>query len=203
MNRKVATGCGIALALFAIAVAGLVYIVPKLIRKGVDAVKDGLAEAQRAAAFEATWTPPSPSPDASWFPKEVGKWSLTTQEPSTGIPRLNIERPGQYAAYRSGGEVVEVNVIAANDLEKDALFQRAQEGKSGSSTVTSRFGNQGSMRLNGDDYTRLWWMPKGWLFIFHNHGGTDPEKFMEPFLEAMEPGSSEAPARLEGPPALK
>jgi len=194
MNRKVAIGCGIALLLFLIGVGAVIYIVPKLVRRGEAALKEGLDKHNRSVAFEVAWRPPAAALDASWFPKEVGAWKLTTQEPSKGILRLNIDRPGQYGAYQSGADVVEVNIMPANDLEKDALISRAQAALSGGSTYSSTMGNRSSVRTNGDDYTEMWWL-KNWMFIFHKHGGTDPESFIEPYLTAVQAASPEAPAR--------
>jgi hypothetical protein len=165
----------------------------------VDAAKNVLAEEQRLSAFENAWTPPSASPDASWFPEQVGEWKRTTQGESTGIARLHIERAGRSGEYRFGAEVVEVNVMAANDSEKHELFSSAQTGPSGGgTTVSSWTGNRSYLRLNGDDYTRCWWMPKGWFFIFHSRGG-DPKEFVESYLKAIDA----APAATEPAPALK
>ena len=201
MDRKLATGCALALLVFAIGVCCVVLVVPKLFRKGMAAVKHGLAEERRIVAFEKAWTPPSASPDASWFPKKVGMWRLTSQEPSVGIPRLNIERHGQYGAYRFGAEVVDVNVMAAKELEKEGLFDRARGAQSGVARMSMKWGNRASLRLNGDDYTRLWWMPKGWLFIFHGRGGDDPKGFMEPYLKAIDDASSATSQRQGAEPA--
>ena len=189
MNRKLAIGCGVLLLLVAIVIGLCIYAVPKLVRKAKVAIKSSIEESNRLAAIENKWRPPSAAPDASWFPKQVGSWQLTTQEVSTGIPRLNIERGGQYGAYQSGAEVVEVNVLAANDLEKDALFSKAQAALSGGTRVSTSSGNRVYVRLNGDDYTRMWWV-KNWLFIFHSHGGSDPEAFMEPYMKAMQAGET-------------
>lgn len=184
MNKKLATGCGVLLVLLAIIIGIGIYAVPKLVRKAKVAIKSNIEESNRLAAIESKWRPPSAAPDASWFPKQVENWQLTTQETSTGIPALNIERAGQYGAYRSGAEVVEVNVVTANDLEKDALFSKAQAALSTGTRVSSSSGNRVYVRLNGNDYTRMWWI-KNWLFIFRSHGGSDPETFMEAYMKAM------------------
>jgi len=196
-------GCGVALLFFIIGVCALAIAVPKLIRKGVAAAKNVFAEEQRLGAFERAWAPPSGSPDASWFPDKVDQWRLANQEPSTGVPRLFIEQPGRHATYRFGAEVLEVNVIPADYAEKEALFERAQSAQSGVGTVTTRIGNRGSLRLSGEGYIRFWWMPKGWFFVFRNHGGSDPKDFMEPYFKAMDGASTGAPQSPEPAPALK
>lgn len=186
MNKKLATGCGVLLALLAIIVGLGIYAVPKLVRRAKVAVKSNVEESNRLSAIESKWRPPSAAPDASWFPKQVEKWQLTTQEASTGIPTLQIERAGQYGAYRSGAaEVIEVNVLAANDLEKEALFSRAQAALSEKTRASSSSGNRVYVRLTEDDYTRMWWI-KDWLFIFRSHRGADPEAFMEAYMQAMD-----------------
>ena len=204
MNRKLAIGCGVALLLFIIGVVALVVVIPKLIHKGLDVVKNAMAEEQRLSAFENAWSPPSASPDASWFPEKVGMWRLVTQGASTGVARLQIERVGRYGKYQLGADVVEVNVMAANDDEKHELFSRAQPDRSqGGTIVSTSSGNRSSIRVNGDDYTRCWWMPKGWFFIFHSHGGSDPKDFMEPYLKAIDAARVAAALSTEPAPALK
>ena len=57
-NRKVAIGCTVAFILAAIVVAAIGYYGPKLVKKGMSAVGDAIAESAQA--------------EASWFPEEVG-----------------------------------------------------------------------------------------------------------------------------------
>lgn len=184
MNRKVAIGCTVVFILAAALIVAGGYYGPKLFKKGMSAVGDAMAESARLGKFEADWQPPSAQMDAGWFPKEVSAWKLVSAEPSPGIAKLNIDRAGQHAVYQSATASVEVDVLAANDLEKDALFKRAQDAlSSGSgSRMTTTFGNRVHVRVN-DEHTRLWWV-KGWLFIFRARGA-DPEKFTEELLGAM------------------
>ena len=185
MNRKVAIGCTVFFILAAVVVVAIGYYGPKLMKKGMSAVGDAMAESARLGKFEADWQPPSAQADAGWFPKEVGAWKLVSTEATPGIPKLNIERATQHAVYQSADASVEVDVIAANDLEKDALFKRAQDGLNtgGGSRMTTNFGNRVHVRINGTEHTRLWWV-KGWLFIFRSRG-EDSEKFMEELLGRM------------------
>jgi hypothetical protein len=46
-------------------------------------------------------------------------------------------------------------------------------------------------------------MPKGWFFIFHSHGGSDPKDFMEPYLKAIDAARVAAALSTEPAPALK
>ena len=65
------------------------------------------------------------------------------------------------------------------------LFSKAQAALSGGTRVSSSSGNRVYVRLNGNEYTRMWWI-KSWLFVFRSQGGTDPEAFMEAYMKAME-----------------
>ena len=174
MNRQAALGCSIALLLLAAAIGAGLYYAPKLWRKGLVAANDALVESGRIGKLEADWQPPSAQAEAGWFPQEVGAWKRVSAEASAGIPALNIERAGHRAVYQSASATVEVDVLAANDLEKEALLKRAQDAlSSGSgSRMTTTFGHRVHVRVNSD-HTRLWWV-KGWLFIFRERG-TDPE----------------------------
>jgi len=196
-NRPLAIGCGIFLVLVAGVVGAGIYFIPKWVDQGITAVKDGFKEESEASLFAANWEPPSPKPDGSWFPQQIGKWKLITREASKGIPQLNVDRPGEYAAYRSGAGVTEVRIIPANGLEKKALLAMVGESRVGeSSRMTSFGGDRAYLRLGDDDYTRLWWI-KNWLFVFHQTGA-DPQDFVKPYLSAIQafapsPKPSETP----------
>jgi hypothetical protein len=180
MNRNVAIGCASAFVLFAVVVVGAYFAIPKLVKKGAAAFSEVMAEQTRLAEVEAQWRPPGAAPDAAWFPEAFGDWRRVSVDATTGIPRLNIDRPTQHAVYQSAERTVEVDILAANDLEKDALVQRVQKAlESGSSSrMTTNLGNRVHVRLNGNDHTRLWWV-QGWMFVFRAKGADDPLGFAE------------------------
>jgi hypothetical protein len=218
MNRKVAIGCVVVIAIIGAIVAAGYLTLPKLIKKGTAMVKQAMAEEQRIGEVEKAWQPPSATPDASWFPSQIGEWKLERSEPRTGIPELKIDRPGQHATYRTGAGPIEVDVIPANDLEKETLLARAEtalkEGRqtnqtfgngnisvsvnSGSSNFTTTMGNRTHVRIGGDEHTRFWWV-KGNLFVFRARGAADSETFPEKYLRAISPTQPAEPPQLERP----
>jgi hypothetical protein len=206
MNRKVFFGCGGVAAFFAAALVALVFFwAPRLFQKGKGWVATQMAEAQRISAFEQSWQPPSDAPDAQWFPPAVGAWQRGSTSIEPGLPELKIEREAHRASYKNGTDEITVAVVAANDLEKEAIFARAKDallnegstrvtsssgnvtysGSSSGSHFTTSTGNRLYVRTNGVNHTRLWWL-RGWLFVFRTHGSTDPETFMQQYLAAMQ-----------------
>jgi hypothetical protein len=212
MNRNALLGCGLVLftIVAVIVMVGFVFV-PRMVSKGKKWVGAQMEEVQRRSAIEKAWRPPSATPDASWFPAKVGAWTLTANDEISGLPELNIERAGRRGKYRGEKQDIEVTILAANDLEKDAIFSRAKAAleKGGTQVTTGTFGS-GSYRVetrgshvttqtpgrlyvctDGIHHTRLWWL-KDFLFIFRTDGPDDPDSFAEQFLSAMTASELEA-----------
>ncbi|MEA3213266.1 MAG: hypothetical protein QOE70_6323 [Chthoniobacter sp.] len=215
MNRKIVIGCAVVFIMFAILVGVAMVQLPRLFEKGKGWFLATLAEQQRIDKLEAAWKPPSPNVDATWFPAELGEWKLDRSAPIPGVPELDIPRGGYHASYSSSRGSVQVEVVAANDLEKETLLRRAQDAlskaadaeetttrvggvtvtsKNGSSRMTSSMGSRTHVQLKGDEHTRFWWV-KGWLFIFRARGAADSETFPQKLLEATGFKAPAAPAR--------
>jgi hypothetical protein len=212
MNRNIVLGCA---AVFAALVAALIIaafvLVPRTMSKAKKWVGAQMEEASRRAAIEKAWRPPSATLEASWFPAAIGAWTLTTNEETPGLPELNIDRAGRRGKYRGPKQDVEVTILSANDLEKDAIFSRAKSAlESGGAQVTTGTNGSVSYRvesrgshvttqtpgrlyvcIDGKHHTRLWWV-KDFLFIFRTDGPDDPDAFAEQFLSAMAPPELEA-----------
>lgn len=216
MNRNVAIGCAVVFVVLGALIVVAVMQVPKLFNKGAAFVMQKVADETRISALEAAWQPPSPSPDSSWFPETVGAWKLERSEPRPGIPELNIDRPGQHATYRTDLGPIDVDVVLANDLEKDTLITRADTAldeqrqttsssgngnvqisvNSGKSRTATSMGNRKHVRIGGDEHTRFWWV-KGTLFIFRARGAADSEVFPEEYLRVISPTTPPAEPKLE------
>ncbi len=213
MNRKVFLGCGgIAAFLAAAVVAAIVLLVPRAVNRAKGWFGQVVADNLRVAALEKSWRPPSASPDGAWFPASVDGWTCGKVAVVPGLPELNIEREASSATYTKGDQQMTVAVLAANDLEREALFARAKsalENEANTSgtlsgpnyrvnyntsggRMTMSSGNRLYVRTNGVNHSRLWWL-NGWLFVFRTKGGPDPESFMQQYLDAMQPTALEAP----------
>lgn len=193
MNRRFLIGCGLVVVGIAAAIIIAAFVfVPRMAGKAQKWIGAQMAEANRRAAIEKAWRPPSATPDASWFPPTVGEWTLTANEDTPGLPELNIERAGRRGKYRGAKQDLEVTILPANDLEKDAIFSRAKSAlESRGSHVTTRTTGRLYVRIGGEHHTRLWWV-KDFLFIFRTDGPDDPDAFAEQFLSAMTPPELEA-----------
>jgi hypothetical protein len=219
MNRNFAIGCVVVLLLLGAVVAVVISQAPKLLKKGTALVMQTMADEARISALEKAWQPPSASPDAAWFPSTIGEGGLERSAPRTGIPELNISRAGQHATYRTGAGPIEVDVVPANDLEKETLLSRAEEAlgnrrendasvntgglqvsvHSGTSRVTTSSGNRKHVKIGGNEHTRFWWV-KGTLFIFRARGAADSETFPEEYLRSISPATPPpAEPKLERP----
>jgi hypothetical protein len=210
MKRVFLFGCGGLLLLLAIALAVGLWKLPSAIDHGKKLVWKTIEEERRIAGLESAWRPPSATPDAAWFPADVGEWRLERSEPAASIPDLRLDRPGHRAAYRSGAGTIEVNVVAAPEAEREALLEKIKAalerretatvpiagGEVTLSQGTSRFtvtrGHRTHVRLGGDEHARMWWV-KGWLFVFRARGAADSESFPEAFLRAVPPPPADTP----------
>ena len=75
------------------------------------------------------WRPPpdDAGPDQI-FPQKIGEFRRSGHNGDAEIPELNIRRlPGKHASYLNGSRFVELVMIRATELEKEALFKRALE----------------------------------------------------------------------------
>ena len=207
MNRKFLLGCGLVVLVVVVAsvVAAFVFL-PGMVTRAKKWVGSQMAEASRRAAIEKAWRPPSATLAANWFPATVGAWTLTASEETPGLPELNVDRAGRRGKYRGAQQDIEVTILPANDLEKDAIFSRAKSALESGGTrvrtgtngpVSYRVESHGSrvitqtpgrlyVCLDGQHHTRLWWV-KDFLFIFRTDGPEDPDAFAEQFLGAMTP----------------
>jgi hypothetical protein len=133
-----------------------------------------------------SWMPISPKPDASWFPAKVGNASLQSSAPFKSLTELNVTREGYGAIYSTGTGRTEISVVAANDLEQETLTARIKAALTAGTTskYESHSGTRHHIRTGGDDHTRIWWV-KGWLFIFRDRAGEDPDEFSKEFLRAI------------------
>jgi len=205
MNRNILLGCAV---VFVVLVAALVVaafvLVPNTVSKAKKWFGAQMEGANRRAAIEKAWRPPSATLEASWFPAAVGAWTLTANEDVPGLPELNVDRAGRRGKYRGSKQDIEVTIVPANDLEKDALFSRAKSalesgaprgltGIKGSASyrvetrgshVTTQTPGRLYVCIDGKHHTRLWWV-KDFLFIFRTDGPDDPDPFAEQFLGAM------------------
>ena len=216
MNRNVAIGCAVVFLLLAAVLVVAVMQVPKLLHKGAALVMQTVADESRLAALEQAWSPPTPTPDGTWFPSTIGEWKLERSEPRTGIPELKIDRAGQHATYRTGAGPIEVDVIPANDLEHETMVSHAEDAlknrqevntdvggvhvsvNSGGTQWTTTSGNRKHVRIGNEDHTRFWWV-KGTLFIFRACGAADSEAFPEEYLRAISPTTPPVEPKLERP----
>ena len=123
MKRVVLIGCGSVLVIALIVAAVAVTVGPKIYRKGAALVQQAVAENTRLQALESRFTPPGDSLEAAWIPPQIGEWRATVpQAPVSSLPRLDIERAGAGGVYERSGQRMEVNIIPANSLEKEALL---------------------------------------------------------------------------------
>lgn len=202
MKKSCAIGCAVLLILAAAGVGWVMMRAPHWWQQGTKLVMNTMAEESRISAFESAWTAPSPQPDAAWAPAEIGTWTLKQQEQVTGWPELNITRAGQRMIYEKGAATIEIGIVAANELEREALLKRLLDAakdagntttrktigsgtvtlNSSASNMTTTMGNRTHVR-SGDQHTRVWWL-KDWLFFFRAQGD-DPAGFPEEFLKAI------------------
>ncbi len=193
MNRNILLGCAaVFVALVAALVIAAFVLVPRTVSEAKKWVGAQMEEANRRAAIEKAWRPPSATLDASWFPAAVGAWTLTANEETPGLPELNVDRAGRRGKYRGAQQDIEVTILPVNDLEKDAIFSRAKSAlESRGSHVSTQTPGRLYVRTDGKHHTRLWWV-KDFLFIFRTDGPDDPDPFAEQFLSAMAPPELEA-----------
>ena len=211
MNRKFVLGCaGVILFMIGAIAIGVFVVAPRLMQKGKSWLHAQVESTAHRSAIESAWQPPSPRPDAAWFPAVVDSWTLRTSEDIANVPDIQLERPGRHAKYRGEKQDVDVTVVPVAAEERGAVFERAQTAlsekdryvvaqttgnpsfkiESGRTHVMTRTESRFYIKLNGDQHTRLWWM-KDWLFIFQTTGPDDPDAFAEKYLEAMIPAELE------------
>ena len=207
MNRKFVLGCaGVVLFVIGAIAIGVFVVAPRLVKTGKSWLHAQVESTAHRTAIESAWQPPSPRPDAAWFPAVVEKWALQSSADITTVPDLQLDRPGRRGKYRGENQDVEVTVIPVSDLELDGILSRAaatlaEQGKrvlaksseagsfrieTAGSQMTTRTPGRLYVRLRGDNRTRLWWI-KDWLFMFRTVGPEDPDGFAEKYLEAMQP----------------
>ena len=205
MNRKFVLGCaGVVLFMIGGIAIGVFVVAPRLMQKGKSWLHAQVESTAHRSAIESAWQPPSPRPDAAWFPAVVEKWELQSSADITNVPDIQLDRPGRRGKYRGEKQDIEVTVIPVSDLELDGILSRAasmlaEQGKrviakgsengsfrieTGGSQMTTRTPGRLYVRLGGDSRTRLWWI-KDWLFMFRTVGPEDPDEFSEKYLEAM------------------
>jgi len=211
MNRSVAIGCGIVIAVFAVLIGLVAWLGPKLFEKGksymTQVMAEQAAERKRINAIESAWQPPTAAADATWFPDQVGNSKLERSEPFASIPEMHIERAGHRATYRSGAGRIGVVVLAANDLEKDTLIRRISDSVRGRSidspglgendfnnlsASTTPYGARRHEKFANGEQVQFWWI-KGWLFFFQTHDNVDPKDFSEELLGATAPAAPSTP----------
>lgn len=201
MKRKFAMGCAIVLLLGVIVTAVLISTAPKLVRKVGNWFSASMAEANRLAAVEKKWQPPSDTVQTDWFPPRVGEWSLAGASKVDVVPELNLKRPSAEATYVNGRDgKITVTIVPVSKSEHESLLHEAGE-KLGekSNSVAIKVLNGAYVVPNHN--TRLWWI-KEWLFMFHSAGAEDPGDFTEAFIPAMSsPLSADTSEPLEQPAA--
>lgn len=211
MNKSCAIGCAAILIFFAALAAMLIVKGPAWFASGKGKVMKLIAEEQRISSFESAWAPPSSKLDQQWAPPEIGEWKLKQLETVAGWPDLNVAVPGQRMIYENGEQIIEIGVVAANELEKETLIQRIKEaleagGRSSrqfgsgvsvttsGSRTTTQMGNRIDVKINDTNRTRLWWL-KDWLFFYRTQNAEDLGSFAEQYLRAIQaPLPVEAPA---------
>lgn len=217
MKKSCAVGCAVLLILAAALVGVLMTKGPQWFAQGKGFVMNVMAEEARIGAFEAAWIPPSPEPDGAWAPGTIGQWKLKQHEAVTGWPELNITRGGQRMIYENGSATIEIGVVAANELEKEALLKRVLDAaKDAGNTTTRKSIGNGTVTLNsgagnmtttmgnrthvksGNHHTRVWWL-KDWLFFFRGQD-VDPD-LGEEYLKAI--SGSPAVAEPGTPPKVE
>jgi Protein kinase domain len=204
-GRKVLLGCGFAAFCLLSMLGGGAYYVATQAVPWLKGGFEDLMERERGwdevARF---WRPPpdDAGPDQI-FPPEVGGFRRSGSIGDAEIPELNIRRiPGQHASYFDGSRFVELVMIRATALEKEALFKRATEAinppeKQGSGSSTGESGPsyrsisgsaeapRMSYRMGLPDRRGILWWDKGWLFVARIEGAGDPEAFLKQYLAAI------------------
>lgn len=196
MNRGCAIGCGVLLLLAAILIVVAAKSAPHVGSRIKGWIEQSFKESAERAALEASWQPPSPKPDESWFPARIGDWERASSQPIREVSAVSFSRAGHAAEYRSSTGTISMTVVPATELESEALFRRAIEKHeaAGGTKFRSQSGNRLYLRRDGQHHLQLWQL-KDWLFLLESDG-VDPRGFDEQFLRA-----ATTDAAAQGPPA--
>ncbi|HEV7406041.1 MAG TPA: hypothetical protein VGO11_24055 [Chthoniobacteraceae bacterium] len=162
----------------------------------------GEAFMAEAAKTEAAWRPPTPQPDAHWFPDNLDGWKLEIGVPFTEVPELNLRRNGYGATYRRGAARIEAKAILVTELERDALFARvsakakleedARKDPNEHHFIEIRKGSSEWKKptwveFESGEGERLFCRSFGpWFFYLQSHDGPDLKPFSSAWLRAID-----------------
>jgi hypothetical protein len=193
-GRLVFLGCAV-LLLFAL--LAMMFIVPRVLNLGKDAIELGkreIAEEKEWVALTTSWRPPpeDAGPD-ELFPALVWGLELTGHGEDAAVPEFYIDSPGRRATYQSDVASLEVLVYRMTEPEIEALYERVRETIEGAdmtyrSVVPTNlsFDDRSTSRLTysfGPPNQRgAFCWSAGWLFFAREAHDAAPDDFLRSYM---------------------
>lgn len=194
MRKALLIGCGI-LALMGIgAVVLLIVTVPKLVNRAQQFVA---AEQARQALVSSWRAPAGDAPADKVFPPAIGAATRSRDDEEAAIPELNFDQPGRHATYRAAGDEIDVYVLQASALEKEALFGRVQQinaqqkNKGGYNMIVNLpYRCYYSSSRHGQNHL---WYADGRVLVFRWDSSVDHEPFIHEYFRATSAAAPTTP----------